>query len=100
MNDMYSLFLAEKIDRVRMHVFENNIEYLLLDVLKHYIEHGGREIGYMLTSSERYQVKYQPIDELIEIIDAYMIFCRHGLFLKEEIVKILKKFYKSTLEKI
>lgn len=111
---MYSLFLAEKIDRARMYASEKNVEYLLLDVLKHYIdifEHDGHYPGGLLhlvleTGGELLasyigsKKKHKPMAELVEIIDAYVVFCKHGLFLKEEIVGILKKFYKITLDKI
>ena len=107
-------FLAEKIDRARMYVSEKNIDYLLLDVLKHYIdvfEHDGRYAGSdillvpetggeLLATYIGSEKKHKPMVELVEIIDAYVVFCKHGLFLKEEIVGILKKFYKITLEKV
>jgi len=102
---MYSIFLAEKIDRARMYASEKNVEYLLLDMLQIYI---NLDYSVMLDESLDYSVlwdilaekEHKPLVELIEIIDAYVVFCKHGLFLKEEIVGILKKFYKITLEKI
>lgn len=96
MDNMYSLFLAEKIDSARMYVFGNNVEHLLLDVLKYYIDLFGNG-RYMFLTSEK---KHKPIVELVEIIDAYVVFCNHGLFLKEDILKILETFYKIILEKI
>lgn len=114
MNSMFSLFLAEKIDSARMYVSENNVEYLLLDVLKHYIDifeydrhYPGSCIllvletgGELLASYIGSEKKHKPMVELVEIIDAYVVFYKHGLFLKKEIVEILKKFYNITLEKI